>query len=160
MTREGLVNRSSLALIAAAGVMLALQLDAAAQDATQEKTYVSKPAPEGARVYIIWPHDGQTIPGGKFWLRMGLSGAGVAPAGIDKPNTGHHHVLVDAPLPAMNQPIPNDKNHLHFGAGQTEARIELPPGRHTLQLLLGDTEHVPQTPPLYSKQIAVIVPAQ
>jgi hypothetical protein len=63
-------------------------------------------------------------------------------------------------MPAMNEPIPNDKNHLHFGAGQTEARIELPPGRHTLQLLLGDADHVPQKPALYSKQIAVVVPAQ
>jgi hypothetical protein len=58
-----------------------------------------KPVPEGARVYILWPPDGQVIPGGKFWLRMGLSGAGVAPAGIDKPNTGHHHLLIDTEPP-------------------------------------------------------------
>ena len=88
----------------------------------------TQPPPEGARVYIIWPGDGQVIRRGKFWLRMGLSGAGVAPAGIDKPNTGHHHVLIDTELPALDREIPNDKNHLHFGRGQTEARIELPPG--------------------------------
>jgi hypothetical protein len=114
-------------------------------------------APEGAKVYIIWPGEGQVIRRGKFWLRMGLSGAGVAPAGVDKPNTGHHHVLIDTELPALDREIPNDKNHLHFGRGQTEARIELPPGRHTLQLLFGDANHVPHQPPLYSSKITVIV---
>jgi hypothetical protein len=117
-----------------------------------------KPMPEDARVYIIWPSDGQVIPGGKFWLRMGLSNAGVAPAGIEKANTGHHHVFIDADPPRTDDEIPNDKNHLHFGAGQTEARIELPPGRHTLQLVLGDENHVPHKPPLISKKITVTVP--
>jgi len=117
-----------------------------------------KPAPEGAYCYIIWPRDGAVIPGGKFWLRMGLSGAGIAPAGIDKPHTGHHHLLIDSDLPPLDQEIPNDKNHRHFGAGQTEARIELPPGRHTLQLLLGDAQHVPHDPPVMSRKITITVP--
>jgi hypothetical protein len=117
-----------------------------------------KPMPEGAKVYILWPPDGQVIPGGKFWIRMGLSGAGIAPASVDKPNTGHHHLLIDVAPPPMDEPIPNDKNHLHFGGGLTEARIELPPGRHTLQLLLGDADHVPHNPPLLSNKITVIVP--
>jgi hypothetical protein len=117
-----------------------------------------KPMPEDARVYIIWPTDGQIIPGGKFWIRMGLSGAGVAPAGIDKKYTGHHHLLIDAELPPLDQEVPNDKNHIHFGLGQTEARIELPPGRHTLQLLFADDSHFPHKPPLYSKKITIIVP--
>jgi hypothetical protein len=116
------------------------------------------PMPTTAREYIIWPSDGQVIPTGKFWIRMGLADAGVAPAGIEKKFTGHHHLIIDADLPPMDQPIPNDKNHLHFGLGQTEARIELPPGRHTLQLLLGDYNHVPHDPPLFSKKITVIVP--
>ena len=113
--------------------------------------------PPDARVYIIWPYDGQTVSARGFWVRMGLSNAGVAPAGVDKPNTGHHHLLIDTDLPPLDEPIPNDKNHLHFGAGQTETRLELPPGRHTLQLLLGDAKHVPHDPPLYSKKITVIV---
>ncbi len=117
-----------------------------------------RPAPEGAVAYIIWPRDGAVIPGGKFWLRMGLSGAGIAPAGIDRPHTGHHHLIIDAELPPLDQPIPNDKNHLHFGAGQTEVRIELPPGRHTLQLLLGDADHMPHDPPITSKKITITVP--
>jgi hypothetical protein len=110
------------------------------------------------KVYIIWPANGQVIPSGKFWVRMGLSNAGVAPAGIAKPNTGHHHLLVDTDLPPLDQEIPSDKRHLHFGLGQTEARLELPPGRHTLQMLLGDDTHVPTNPPLYSEKITIIVP--
>ena len=72
----------------------------------------------------------------KVWF--GLRGMGVAPAGVDKPNTGHHHLIVDADLPPPDQPIPNNKNYLHFGGGQTETILDLPPGKHTLQLLLGD----------------------
>jgi hypothetical protein len=117
-----------------------------------------KPMPENAREYIIYPADGQVISGGKFWLRMGLANAGIAPAGVEKKFTGHHHLLIDVELPPLDQPIPSDKHHLHFGLGQTEVRIELPPGRHTLQLLLGDEAHVPHQPALYSKQITVTVP--
>jgi hypothetical protein len=113
--------------------------------------------PENARVYIIWPSDGQVIRGG-FWVRMGLSEGGIAPANVEKGLTGHHHLLVDVDeLPAMDKPIPNDRHHLHFGLGQTEARLELPPGKHTLQLILGDHDHVPHDPPLYSKRITVTV---
>ncbi|TFW07525.1 DUF4399 domain-containing protein [Oxalobacteraceae bacterium OM1] len=115
------------------------------------------PAPKDAMVYFIWPHDGTVIKGGKFWVRMGLRNAGVAPKGVQMDNVGHHHIIVDSELPSMDQPIPNDRNHLHFGAGETEARIELPPGKHTLQLLLGDYNHTPHNPPVYSKKITVIV---
>ena len=115
------------------------------------------PSPEGAKVYIIWPPDGAEIAGGKLWVRMGLQGMGVAPAGIDKANTGHHHLLVDTELPDLNEEIPNDRNHLHFGGGQTEARLELPPGEHTLQLLLGNLKHIPHNPPVYSEKITITV---
>ena len=136
-----------------------LALLAAAVSAVQPAAAAErKPMPDNAREYIIWPADGQVISGGKFWIRMGLAGAGIAPAGVEKKFTGHHHLLIDVDLPPLDEPIPNDKNHLHFGKGQTEARIELPPGRHTLQLLLGDAEHVPHNPALYSKKITVIVP--
>ena len=115
------------------------------------------PSSENAQVYFIWPDDGTVIHHGKFWLRMGLRNMGVAPKGADVPRTGHHHLLIDTDLPALDEPIPNDRNHLHFGAGETEARIELPPGKHTLQLLLGDQNHVPHSPPVFSKKITVIV---
>jgi hypothetical protein len=108
-----------------------------------------------AKVYFVYPNDGDYVSL-KPVIRFGLIGMGIAPAGMDKANTGHHHLIVDAPLPPFGEPIPTDFNHLHFGAGQTEAQITLPPGRHTLQLLLGDANHVPHDPPLYSKQITVI----
>ncbi|WP_230944943.1 DUF4399 domain-containing protein [Burkholderia stagnalis] len=115
------------------------------------------PSPPGAEAYIIWPSDGATITGGKFWVRMGLRNMGICPKGIERPNVGHHHLLIDADLPPLDQPIPSDRNHLHYGAGQTEARIELPPGQHTLQLLMGDHDHVPHDPPVYSKKITITV---
>ena len=115
------------------------------------------PAPKNAQVYFIWPGDGAAV-GQAFWLRMGLRNMGVAPKGTDIANTGHHHVLIDVDLPEnMNEPVASDRNHLHFGAGETEARIELPPGRHTLQLLLADKDHIPHDPPIYSKKITVTV---
>jgi len=93
----------------------------------------------------------------KATIHFGLVNMGVAPAGIDRPNTGHHHLLIDTKLPPLDEPIPNDFNHLHFGAGQTEAIVTLSPGRHTLQLLLGDENHVPHNPPIMSKPIRVYV---
>jgi len=117
------------------------------------------PAPRNAKVYIIWPPDGAVIRGGKLWVRMGLRNAGVAPKGVDLPNVGHHHILLDTDLPPLDEEIPSDRNHLHFGGGQTEARlVDLPPGKHTLQLLLGDKDHVPHDPPIYSKKITITVP--
>jgi hypothetical protein len=116
------------------------------------------PAPKNAQVYFIWPQDGAVIAGGKFWVRMGLRNMGVAPKGTVVADTGHHHLLIDTELPQnMNEAIPNDREHLHFGAGETEARVELPPGQHTLQLLLGDKDHVPHDPPIHSKKITVTV---
>lgn len=111
----------------------------------------------GAEEYIIWPPDGAVIHGGKLWVRMGLRNMGVCPKGVVFPNTGHHHLLIDTDLPPLDQEIPSDRNHLHFGAGETDARLELPPGKHTLQLLLGDHNHVPHVPPVYSKKITIIV---
>ena len=104
----------------------------------------------------MYPNDGDYVST-KPVIRFGLIGMGVAPAGIEKANTGHHHLMVDEKLPPFDEPIPTDFNHLHFGAGQTEAQITLPPGRHTLQLLLGDENHMPHDPPVFSKQITVVV---
>ena len=115
-----------------------------------------KPAPADARVYFVGIDDGSVLPQ-KATIHFGLVNMGVAPAGIDRPNTGHHHLLIDTNLPPLDEPIPNDFNHLHFGAGQTEAIVTLSPGRHTLQLLLGDENHVPHNPPIMSKPIRVYV---
>jgi Domain of unknown function (DUF4399) len=117
-----------------------------------------RPSPKDAKVYFIYPTDGGYISPTPV-IRFGLLNMGVAPAGFDKPNTGHHHLLVDAELPPLDQPIPNDFNHLHFGAGQTEAKITLPLGPHKLRLLFADSVHVPHDPPVYSQEINVIVTA-
>jgi Domain of unknown function (DUF4399) len=99
--------------------------------------------------------DGATIKGA-FWCRFGLRNMGVTHAGDSFQNSGHHHLLIDVNEPINpSEPIPQDKSHLHFGAGQTEARIELPPGKHTLQLVLGDAAHYPFNPPLVSDKITI-----
>ncbi len=114
------------------------------------------PSPAGARVYIISPADGETVAS-PVLIRFGLSGMGVAPASVQFPNTGHHHLVVDAPLPPFDRPMPADQKHVHYGAGQTETKLELPPGKHTLQLIMGDYQHVPHEPPLYSEPITITV---
>jgi uncharacterized protein DUF4399 len=111
-------------------------------------------SPPGAKVYFISPANGAYVPL-SLNVKFGLVNMGVAPAGVEKANTGHHHLLIDAPLPPLDEPIPSDENHLHFGVGQTETTITLTPGRHTLQLLLGDANHVPHVPPIYSSPIVV-----
>src|ERR1700688_1493688 len=114
-------------------------------------------APPNASVYIISPKDGDTVTN-PFKVQFGLSGMGVAPAGVDKPNTGHHHLLIDVNEPLdPSEPIPQDKVHLHFGAGQTEAHIELAPGKHTLQLVRREWSHIPFHPPIMSAVITVTV---
>jgi len=113
-------------------------------------------SPANAKVYIESPANGAYV-GTTFTVRFGLSGMGVAPAGFDKPNSGHHHLIVDAPLPPLDEPIPNNENYLHFGAGQTEASVTLAKGKHTLQMLLGDAGHVPHDPPVSSQPITVYV---
>jgi len=117
----------------------------------------ASPAAKDAYLYFVWPQNGMTIKGA-FWCRFGLRNMGVTHAGDTKPNTGHHHLLIDVNEPLdPNAEIPSNKNHLHFGAGQTEARIDLPPGPHTLQLVLGDAEHIPFDPPVVSKKIRITV---
>lgn len=114
-------------------------------------------APAGAKVYIISPSDGATV-GREVTVRFGLDGMGVAPAGVAKDNTGHHHLLVDVKeMPPAGQPIPADAHHIHFGGGQTQTTLKLTPGTHTLQLELGDQNHVPFDPPLVSKKITIHV---
>jgi hypothetical protein len=115
-------------------------------------------APSNAYCYIGWPSDGEVVAAGKpFRVWFGLRNMGVAPKGVALANTGHHHLLIDAELPPAGQPIPSDRNHLHYGAGETETMIELAPGKHTLQLLMGDENHVPHVPPVISKKITITV---
>jgi hypothetical protein len=115
-----------------------------------------QPSPPDAAVYFVYPHDGDVIYPSST-IRFGLRNMGVAPAGIAKPNTGHHHLIIDAETPPLDAPIPSDPNHIHFGAGQTEVKLKLTPGPHTLQLILADENHVPHDPPVMSERIKVTV---
>ena len=143
------MKRILLALVLAGLVGTVMATDAPALPTTK--------ASDDAAVYIISPSDGASV-GQQFTLRFGLKGMGVAPAGVAKDHTGHHHLLVDVKeLPPAGQPIPKDDNHLHFGGGQTETTLKLKPGTHTLQLELGDENHVPFDPPLVSKRITIQV---
>jgi hypothetical protein len=133
-------------------VIAALGL-AAATVWAQERT----PAPSGAEVYIISPKDGATVTS-PVTVQFGLKGMGIAPAGMKFENAGHHHLLVDSDAPAdQNVPLPVTDKILHYGKGQTEASVTLPPGKHTLQLVLGDQNHTPHNPPVMSKKITITV---
>ena len=118
------------------------------------------PAPENAYLYIGWPNDGEVIRNGgnrPFRVWFGLRHMGVAPADVDVPNTGHHHLLINTEPPPLDEPIPADENHLHFGRGQTQTNITLPRGTHTLQLIMGDHAHVPHNPPVMSRKVTVTI---
>lgn len=109
------------------------------------------------QLYLISPNDGDVLTS-PVTVRFGLTGMGVAPAGVAKANTGHHHLLIDVTdLPDLTRPIPADANHRHFGGGQTEVQLDLTPGTHRLQLLLGDENHVPHNPPVISAPIHIQV---
>lgn len=117
------------------------------------------PSAPGAAVYFIVPEDGAVVSG-PVTVRFGLKGMGVAPAGVEKAKTGHHHLLIDTDAPQgedLDYSLPADETLRHFGGGQTETTLDLPPGTHTLQLLLGDANHIPHNPPVLSRKITITV---
>ena len=117
------------------------------------------PAPADAKVYFINLKDGDRVIS-PLVIRFGLSGMGIAPSGTEAPNTGHHHLFIDAPAlegDALNEAIPVDEHHVHFGKGQTETTVTLSKGQHTLQLVLGDWSHIPHKSPVMSERITVTV---
>ncbi|MGH1480606.1 MAG: DUF4399 domain-containing protein [Geminicoccales bacterium] len=113
-------------------------------------------APDSALAYIVSPADGDAVTN-PFKVIFGLTDMGVAPAGMERLDTGHHHLLIDTDMPYLDEPIPANDNHIHFGGGQTEVILELSPGDHTLQLLMGDQNHIPHDPPVMSKTITITV---
>ena len=108
------------------------------------------------KVYFINLQDGDVLKS-PFLIQFGLSGKGVAPAGVDIDNTGHHHLLINVDEINYSLPIPSTNQHLHFGLGQTETNLDLPPGKHKLQLVLGNKYHMPLQPLLISKKIEVVI---
>ena len=137
--------------------MRALVIAALALSVTSAWAQERTPSPAGAEVYFISPKDGATVKS-PVTIEFGLKGMGVAPAGVKFENTGHHHLLIDTDIPAdQNAPLPTSDAVRHFGKGQTETTIELKPGKHTLQLVLGDDKHTPHTPAVVSKKITITV---
>jgi hypothetical protein len=129
----------------------------AAAPAPPPAALTRKPAPAGAMAYIIEPADGARVTS-PVRVVFGLKGIGVAPAGVDRNDAGHHHLLVDTAMPAnLALPLPNDEQHRHFGGGQTEVELTLTPGRHTLQMVLGDHLHIPHDPPISSSVVTIEV---
>jgi hypothetical protein len=153
-------------IVILAGLAVLLQACDSAQDqpatavseSTSNPTSVAPrtPAPTNARVFFVTPANGETVSS-PVLVKFGLEGLNVAPAGTYEPETGHHHLLIDTQLPVVNLPVPADENHIHFGKGQTETMVELSPGSHTLQLLVGDGNHVPHQPPVTSEAITITV---
>jgi hypothetical protein len=141
------------ALILAAPLAAVPLADAQTPAVSLERT----PSPAGAEAYIISPKDGAKVHG-PVLVQFGLKGMGIAPAGVKMENTGHHHLLIDTEAPSdLGAPLPATDKIVHFGKGQTETTLHLPPGKHTLQLLLGDQSHIPHNPPVMSKQITITV---
>ncbi|MGI9480209.1 MAG: DUF4399 domain-containing protein [Hyphomicrobiaceae bacterium] len=151
---QRLLTLAAFALAAAAAVITASMPALAGET----------PAPKGAKVYFINLKDGATVSN-PVRVRFGLSGMGVAPAGTEKKNTGHHHLFINRPplgkgpdgADEFDANIPADDNHVHFGGGQTETTVTLKPGKNTLQLVLGDQNHIPHNPPVTSEVITVTV---
>jgi hypothetical protein len=133
-----------------------LMLAAAGGGAAHGQNGPRTPSPPGARVFFVNVKDGATIPPNAT-IRFGVEGMKVVPASVNEPNTGHHHLIIDSDTPPLDTELPSDRKHLHFGSGQTETEIDLPPGKHTLQLVFGDMNHIPHDPPVVSERITVTV---
>jgi hypothetical protein len=118
--------------------------------------YVKVAAAPGSSLYFVNLKSGETVSS-PVLIQFGLRGMGVAPAGVEKAGTGHHHLLVDVAELDVNAPIPTTDQHRHFGLGQTEVTLEMKPGQHTLQLLLGDQNHIPHHPVVLSERITITV---
>lgn len=151
-TSRAAAARSVLLVFGLSTALLGLARVAVAADPALPRAH----RPEKAKVYFITPKNGEKLKS-PVVVRFGLEQMGVAPAGVDKPDTGHHHLIVDADLPPASLPVPKSDHYLHFGGGQTETSLELAPGKHTLQLLLADQNHVPHDPPVVSERITIEV---
>jgi hypothetical protein len=128
----------------------------AAAKSVAEPEVKRTPSPPGAKAFFILPQDGATVTS-PVAVEFGIEGMKIVPAGVDEPDSGHFHLLIDTTLKDYNAPIPTDENDRHYGKGQTEAAVGLSPGKHTLQIVLGDKNHIPHDPPVQSPVITVNV---
>jgi hypothetical protein len=132
------------------------ELSAPVAEKSAPEASARTPSPAAAKVFLILPEDGATVHS-PVALKFGVEGMDIVPAGTDEPHSGHHHLLIDTKLDDYNAPIPADETHRHYGLGQTEAAVGLAPGKHTLQLILGDKNHIPHDPPVESQAITINV---
>lgn len=150
-----MIRKAVIVLAALASGALAVAQAPAPQAAASTLPRTASPA--GAKVYIVSPKDGASIKG-PVTVVFGLTGMGVAPAGVQMENTGHHHLLIDTDLPSnVGVPLPATDKIVHFGKGQTETTLTLAPGKHTLQLVLGDHLHIPFNPVVASQKVTITV---
>jgi len=150
------ITAASLAIFAMAACGQSEQPAESAAPAAEPTSLQRTASPEGARVFFIRPADGETVSN-PIGIEFGIEGMDVAKAGDDRPHSGHHHLLIDSGLPDLGLPIPADDQHIHFGDGSTATEITLPPGEHTLRMLLGDHRHIPHDPPVVSDPITITV---
>lgn len=132
------------------------QPEATAEIVAQAAMLPRSASADGATVFFITPANGETVSN-PITIEFGINGMDVVKAGINQAHSGHHHLLIDTDLPSEDLPIPADEHHIHFGDGSTTAQITLPPGEHTLQMLLGDHLHIPHNPPLVSEPLTITV---
>lgn len=167
MTIRILILSATFLILAACGQKAADEAAAAPADTGADPAIASETATEpaamprtasadGASVFFIMPADGATVSN-PITIEFGIAGMDVVKAGNNQPHSGHHHLLIDTGLPDLGLPIPADENHVHFGDGSSSTEITLPPGEHSLQMLLGDHLHIPHNPPLVSEQITISV---
>ena len=154
ITRRPAPRPSGAALRALSTIAVAVLALAASVAGAQDRT----PSPPGAKVYIVSPKNGAKVTS-PFTVKFGIKGMTLAPAGTQSENSGHHHLLIDTDVPAdLSSPLPAIPDKIvHFGKAQTETSLTLSPGKHTLQLILGDYKHVPHNPPVISKKITITV---
>lgn len=151
-----LAPAAALLLLASAPALRAAERERDSATAGAAAALPRTPRPDDAKLYIISPTDGETVAS-SVTVRFALRGMGVAPAGVDAPDTGHHHLVVGADLPPLGLPLPSDAQHIHFGGGQTETTLDLAPDTHELQRVLGDKNHIPHDPPPLSDRIPITV---
>ncbi len=123
---------------------------------SQDEASLVSPSPEGAEAYFIILKNGDKVKS-PVTVHFGLKGMGIAPAGVERENTGHNHLLINEPEIDLSLPLPSTDQIKHFGGGQTEVMLELEPGPHTLQILLGDHSHIPHDPPVMSEKITIVI---
>jgi hypothetical protein len=151
------MNFKAVSISVVSTLLLIVNLIVATQAIALNEVNLISHAPVDAQAYIVEPADGAVVPE-TFTVKFGLSGMDLVPAGIEQENSGHHHLLIDQPeLPDLSTSLPSTEQIRHFGKAQTKTELTLSPGKHTLQLVLGNYLHIPHDNPIISESITIKV---